>query len=266
MRDCEVINENLRCALAAFSWVDPAGETQHSPGLSLAYSGSPFGLFNTALLTDPLLASGFADQLDIAASYFGRRRAPWSIWFCEDFFGYPARRQNGYRLSAMGLKSVMEAPGMISRGIAPPRARLPEVECRRVADRRTAADFSRIMASAFAVPVEMADRVYAGARLWTGPVRGYVAYSNGEAVSTTAAVFGGGAVGLYAVGTDPSFQRCGYGESLMRIVLDEARRETGIETVVLQSSPAGYPLYLRMGFRHVTRFSVFLAEGAVHRA
>lgn len=265
MRDCEVINENLRCALAAFSWVDPSGETHASPGLSLSYSGSPFGLFNTALLTDPALASDFPQQLDIAASFFGRRQAPWSVWFCEDFFAYPARRRNGFSLTAMGLKSVMETPGMIARRISPPRGRLPELDCRRVTDERTAAHFSYIMAAAFAVPQEMSDRVYAGPHLWTGPARGYVGYSNGIPVSTAALIYGGEAIGLYAVATDPSYQRRGFGESLMRTILAAAFDETGLDTVVLQSSPAGYPLYLRMGFRHITRFSVFLADNAINR-
>lgn len=264
MRECEIINENLRCALAGFSWVGSSGDTSRLPGLSLAFSGVPYGLFNTAVLAEPGYGDSFRELLNDASRFFARKRTAWSVWFCEDFFGdREQRRRASISLAAMGLKIVMEAPGMISRQMAPPRAPLPRMQYRRVHGRETAADFSRIMAAAFAVPLEMSNRVYASDRLWTGPVRGYVAYHQGEPVSTTAIVVSGDALGLYAVATHPSYQRKGFGEALMRAVLVDVMRETGLDTVVLQSSEVGFPLYLRMGFRQVTRFSVFLAENGV---
>lgn len=260
MRDCEIINENLRCALAGFSWVDSKGDTTRANGLSLSFSGVPYGLFNTAVISDPARCASFPELLTDAGRFFARKRTPWSIWICEDFFTPDQRRRGGLSLAAMGLKSVMEAPGMISRQIAPPRGKLPTIEFRRVGTHQTALDFSRIMAAAFVVPTDMSDRIYAGDRLWTGPVHGYVGYVDGSPVATTAIVLGGDAIGLYAVATHPKMQRKGYGESLMRAVLDDVMRDTGFETVVLQSSAAGYSLYVRMGFRHITRFSVFLAD------
>ena len=76
-------------------------------------------------------------------------------------------------------------------------------------------------------------------------------------MSTAAVVAGGGAVGVYNVATLPGRQRCGYGEAVMRHALAEARREHGLERVILQSTPAGLRLYERMGFRTVTRVSVY---------
>jgi hypothetical protein len=43
----------------------------------------------------------------------------------------------------------------------------------------------------------------------------------------------------------------------MRFALADARREHGIERSVLQSTPAGYRLYERMGYRTVTSVSVY---------
>jgi len=80
---------------------------------------------------------------------------------------------------------------------------------------------------------------------------------DGEPVSTTALVVGGGAVGVYNVATLPGRQRHGYGEAVMRYALQEAQREHGIERSILQSTPAGYKLYERMGYRTVTRVSVY---------
>ena len=80
---------------------------------------------------------------------------------------------------------------------------------------------------------------------------------DGEAVSTTAIVMGAGAVGVYNVATVPEQQRRGYGEALMRHAVAEAQREHGVAQVILQSTPAGYKLYERMGFQTVTRVAVY---------
>ena len=43
----------------------------------------------------------------------------------------------------------------------------------------------------------------------------------------------------------------------MRHALAEARRDFGLEAALLQSTPAGYRLYERMGFKTVTKVAVY---------
>jgi ribosomal protein S18 acetylase RimI-like enzyme len=64
---------------------------------------------------------------------------------------------------------------------------------------------------------------------------------------------------VYNVATVPGHQRQGYGEAVMREALAETQRRNGIERVILQSTPAGYRLYERMGFRTVTSVAVYSA-------
>ena len=85
----------------------------------------------------------------------------------------------------------------------------------------------------------------------------YVGYFNGEPVSTTAIIIGGGAVGVYNVATLPGKQRHGFGEATMRYAIAEARREHAFEPVILQSTPAGLHLYQRMGFKTIARVAVY---------
>jgi ribosomal protein S18 acetylase RimI-like enzyme len=61
------------------------------------------------------------------------------------------------------------------------------------------------------------------------------------------------------VATLPESQRLGYGEAVMRYAIEHARREHGIERSILQSTPAGFRLYERMGYRTVTKVAVYAA-------
>jgi ribosomal protein S18 acetylase RimI-like enzyme len=106
------------------------------------------------------------------------------------------------------------------------------------------------------VPLAWFREVFDNDTVWER-FAGYVGYAGGEPVSTAAVVMGGGAIGVYNVATIPTQQRRGYGEAVMRYALADAKREHGIERTILQSTPAGFKLYERMGYRTVARVSVY---------
>jgi len=72
-----------------------------------------------------------------------------------------------------------------------------------------------------------------------------------------AVVAGGGVLGVYNVATLPGCQRRGFGETVMRHALADAHRRLGLSRVILQSTPAGFRLYERMGFRTVASVAVY---------
>ena len=261
MRDFELINENLRHALGAFVRVRPHGQLMSLPGLSLVYAGVPYNLFNTALITSPLPSAegGFFDQMDRAADFFARQNAPWSVWFCDDMLAVDERRKARVALATRGLRLTMEAPGMISGSLIAPSRRLPaKLHFEQVGDSRTREHFSQVMSSAFHVPHEMSRDVYCGEALWTGGMKGWIGYLNDEPVTTTAVMVNDDSIGLYAVATQPRHQRQGYAEAIMRHAIASECAGGGPSRSILQSSAVGYPLYVRMGYRAVTRFFVYV--------
>lgn len=260
--DAAVVNENLILALSAFSKVKPTGSVGRAPGLRLVRSGVNYGLFNTAVLSSPAVTEGeFEERIHGAGQIFAEHGVSWSLWYCEDLLEGTTRRRARIIQASNGLHITMEAPGMLAERLLPPARRLPVVECRRVGDEKTRRDFSLLMSLAFYMPMDLATTVYGSEGVWDTPMTGWVAYSGGKAVSTAVTYTGAGVVGVYAVGTDPKQQRKGYGEAVMRHALGEARKEHGIERTILQSSPAGLGLYLRMGYRQTTRFCVSLKSG-----
>ncbi len=82
----------------------------------------------------------------------------------------------------------------------------------------------------------------------------------GESPAATALVsLTGETAGLYFFSTVPAFRRKGLGRMLLSRCIEEARA-SGCSLMTLQSSPDGYPLYLKAGFRNCFRFSVFSAD------
>lgn len=73
---------------------------------------------------------------------------------------------------------------------------------------------------------------------------------DGIGVATALAFAGGGAVGLYGIGTVPDRRGRGYGGALTLAAMEWGRAR-GERLAVLEATPAGFPVYERLGFRTV---------------
>jgi predicted acetyltransferase len=87
-----------------------------------------------------------------------------------------------------------------------------------------------------------------------------LAHIDGEAVATAVSITNAvtGVGGVYWVGTVPSARRRGAAEAVTRFVT-QASFEQGACIVTLQASPAGAPLYARLGYAEVGRYARFLS-------
>ncbi len=78
----------------------------------------------------------------------------------------------------------------------------------------------------------------------------YIAYQGGEAVGTSTLLLHAGVAGIFAVATLTGTRGRGIGTALTLVPLLEARRR-GYRVGTLQSSPMGFPVYKRLGFREI---------------
>jgi len=251
------VAENLRESFRVIAASRRAGEVRELHGVSIASAGSTFQMFNAAFLSAGVAnAADLSKRILLPTVHFNARGLEWAYWVCEDLMDPATRRRSLQIFDKHGLRHSVDLPGMVADRILPPIHPLPNIDVRRVCDEQTREAFCAIGSLCFHVPLAWFREVFDSDSVWE-KFAAYVGYVHGEPVSTTAIVMGAGVVGVYNVATVPEHQRRGYGEALMRRAVAEALREHGVQQVILQSTPAGYNLYERMGFRTVTRVAVY---------
>lgn len=253
----ENVADNLRESFRVVAAGRAKGEVRDFPGVSIASAGVTFQMFNAAFLSTPTLTESQLEQrIHLAAAHFRSRGLEWAYWVCEDWIEGRSKRRSRQIFERCGLRHSVDLPGMVAERIAPPVHALPALTVRRVGDTATRDAFCTIGSVCFHVPIAWFREVFDNRVVWD-KFAAYVGYQDGAPVSTAAIVTGGGAIGVYNVATLPDRQRRGFGEAVMRYALCEAQRDSGIGRSILQSTPAGLRLYERMGYRRITRVSVY---------
>jgi GNAT superfamily N-acetyltransferase len=259
MNDLRLVDQNLRAAMGFFATATGSGHV-HSFDSSLAiHSGLDYGVFNIALLTEPVKPGprGLEGQLADCALYYQSRSARWSFWLCEEYLDSRTRRQSKQIFQRANLREISRAPAMIASGLPPAQKKLPPVECIPVTSPEGRSAFGELTAICFDIPFPITKSVYLPERAWQGVYKGYVGWVNGKPVSIVATVVCGGAIGIYSLGTLPEQRSRGYGEALLRAAVRQC--PPGLP-LVLESTAAGYPLYRKLGFREVGKFTVYLTK------
>ena len=261
IREYLIVDENLRLAMRFFGHATGTGEISPLPGGLAIWSGIDYGVFNIAMLDSPPPAHrGLAEHLADAAHFFKPRTARWSFWLCEDHLdAHELRRARG-TLADFGLRPISHPPGMVAPSLAPVRGLLPPLKIEPLETNAQQRSFAENTALSFEIPYAIADAVYAQPQAWHGDYRGVVGIADGRVVAIAAIVETKDAIGVYSLATHPAYRRRGYGETLLRGAVDLAERQSGPRRIVLQASDVGHALYRRLGFRDVTRFTVYLTK------
>jgi ribosomal protein S18 acetylase RimI-like enzyme len=253
----ENVADNLRESFRVIAASRPAGEIRELHGVSIAAAGVTFQMFNAAFLSDTVYTDAeLTQRIMLPSVHFNARGLEWAYWVCEGYLAGRSRRRSRGVFERQGLRHSVDLPGMVAEHVEPPIKPPPKIDIRRVCDSPTRDAFCGIGSTCFHVPLTWFHEVFDHDMVWKG-FEAYVGYVEGEPVSTTAVVKGGGALGVYNVATLPAWQRRGYGETVMRHALDDARSRHGLHRTILQSTPAGLRLYERMGFHTVTRVGVY---------
>jgi predicted GNAT family acetyltransferase len=110
------------------------------------------------------------------------------------------------------------------------------------------------------VPEELFVQLISPDMLRLPGVRCYLGEVDGRAVTTGLGVTVGDFVGVFNIATPPAHRRQGYGAAVtVRAVADGVA--AGAKWSWLQSSPAGYATYARLGFQTAETWPCWVAPG-----
>ena len=225
----------------------PAGEWHETAGLVAYATGLGLPRFNGLMVLGPDAdRATAADWLDELAG----RELPYAVLARPTGPSWV-----GPLTAAHGLSTVEQEPLMVHadpEALAGHRATRPaagiDIE---VLDPDDAADVrlgQRLLADGFDGPLELLGPLMAPDVLSVPGITAYVGRAGDEPCCVGLGALTEGHVGVYNVATLPPFRRRGFGAAVTaRAVADGAR--AGARTAYLQSSPMGYSVYERLGFR-----------------
>jgi ribosomal protein S18 acetylase RimI-like enzyme len=240
-----------------------AGEVLDLPEVSIASSNVSWSMMNAAFLASLVETE---EALERAAATAARHLAPkgrgWMLALCEDQVPARLRERAGELFAPHGLKLSMVATGMVAEHLAPSMRPQPVLEVRQAKDSQGRCDLADLNSRCYDVPIPTGREAFDVPGLFQGDGKGFVGYRHGEAATSAAVIRVDDVAYISMVATLPSHRQLGCAEAIMRHALTEAERAWGIQRTVLHATPAGLPVYLRLGYRPVTRFHFYMAEPA----
>ena len=235
-------------------WSGPQGELLERDGVLLYAAVSDFPVsMNGVIRLDP--ATPAAEVIDRAEAWFGERGRGYSLSTHDHGEGEPDLVTEA---AARDLLTIMDSPAMVcdarlSDGAAPAGvelrlARTPDDIAAFVAINNAAYQTLGMPAGVIAHAVTAPERVLAP------HVRTVIAWEAGEPLACAQIVLSHGIAGVYYVGTVEAARGRGLAELVTRTVTNLAF-DLGAALVTLQASSMGDPIYRRMGYREVYRYT-----------
>ena len=255
----ELVDRNLRHAMAFYSRSHPDGQVRQMPGVSAISSGWNYPVFNSALLCSPVpgVDGDLSSRIAMASIFFRALGMGWSYWACHDLLDANALRHLRDTCYSYGMDPVVTAPGMYAETLNPCKFPAPELDVREVTDAASRIAFAHLVSTIFDLPFQMTMHIYGRKECWTDEYAAFIGYFQDRPVTISMVNVSEACCGFYSVGTVAGHRRRGYAETVMRVAHQTMRNRLPFDTCVLQSSTVGRRLYEQMGFREVTRYSVF---------
>jgi GNAT superfamily N-acetyltransferase len=233
-------NRDLR--LTAHSW--------------LAASGEPVADLNLMLVD---ASSGAEDQLRAFHHVLDARNLP-ALCLLTPAVADPLAPV----ATALGMTFAGKMPVMVCAAVDLPETDPGRYSIKLVATAEALAAVCTILAQAFnlAHALDVFQRILGAPILAIPGLTIYLAYEDGQPVSTVTTTAAGPLVGVWSMGTLPAYQRQGVGRALLGYAMAQ-QRACGTKHFYLGSSEAGQRLYAQLGYRTVAELSVWTTGQSV---
>lgn len=208
------------------------GELRAAGPVFAFVTGLPMSLFNGSVVVEPTTAA----QLGEALNWLSQCGLPYQVSIAEELT--PAL---GQVASARGLQ---QAPALYPAMVLHPIPERPDPPPAVTVVPGRDSGLASYLPESFAADPN---------------VRVFTAWLDERPVGTSIAIRTGDVAGVYGVGTIPEARRRGVGTAISWAAV-AAGRAWGCQTIVLQATEMGLPVYASMGFRTVARYAMFTTD------
>jgi GNAT superfamily N-acetyltransferase len=225
----------------------PSGATRDFGGVFAFVTGLPIGMFNGCIVPAPATTEDFTSALD----WIVEHDVPYRLWIHEELADQLAETVRGRGME----QAAWLMPQMVLQPVPETPSPAPGVSVRAVSDARSLDEYRQVSVED-GTSEDVARRLFSDSFAADSDVQLVIAYLDDRAVGTSLAIRTGDVSGVYAVGTLAAARRRGVGTAATWAAV-AAGRAWGCETIVLQASEMGFPVYRTMGFRTVVSYALF---------
>ena len=237
----------------------PGGGATRLPGLLIANGRSVLSFMNIALVTAPLVdETDLADRIAAASAAFRRHELHWLFVVSDHFVPDALRPRLADVCASAGLQPMMRMHGMATDTLTAPAYPPPPMTFQMVETQGLREAVGDVNAAAYGMPADICRAVTGVPDLWKDMI-GVVGMIGTTPVASACVAAVDNTAYVALVATDPAHQRKGCAEAVMRHALVEAKKEWGVTRTVLHATPAGQPVYRRMGYEDAVSFEAFMS-------
>ena len=234
-----------------FARLSPDGAIEEDEDLLLVRTGPLLPTFNTAHVLRPPAA--FATVLERVQAFYRPHGQGWGLTTVD-----AVTEQCTAEADRLRLRPLFTEPGMILTPLTDAPVTTAGLEIRAAATPQDLLVYNDTMTAGFGgspwamPPVLETRRLLDEPGLWH-----FIGLLNGEPVATAMCLARDGIAGIFNVSTVPAYRRLGIGEAITRHAAI-AGRDHGCTAAALQASAMGEPVYRRMGFQEMNRYTVWI--------
>lgn len=243
------LNENWAEWLG-FTAAHAVGGASHAFGAIRCSSvGVPMPLFNQAFVFD----EPDPEDLAQATRWLSKRQVP--FWVSAPDHVAPSVAALGARVGLDPAAATM--PGMTFSPLAEMSTAGSEgIEIVPVSQSAQLEEFAIVASEAFGAPPQAAAALVPATTLEDDRCAWFLGYVEGDLAACGQLFRTDHVAGVYSIGVRESFRHRGLGAAITSAVL-AGGRDAGCGIGVLQASPMGAPVYVRMGFDTITQYHSF---------
>jgi GNAT superfamily N-acetyltransferase len=256
----DAIEESNRQFLGCFEYFAVRagnGEIARFDGVQAMYSCAPVAFLNVLGFTSPVRdLKDLRARVHAAGVYSRSAGYPFFISVCRDWIPRELHSMMDAVFAGERMTPIMQWTGMAADELSPPLHDAPDLRIVPVADEQTRIAVNDLNSIAYDLPPEPGRGAFNRESIWSGAF-GVIGYYKDQPVATATTLPIDGRLFVELVATHPDYRRRGFAEACMRDSLARAAAATGLRRTVLHATDAGRPLYLKMGYRDVTKFHLY---------